>query len=248
MRIFVALSVLALAGCQTKPAENLPAPLPLADPAPVSDARIPATISHYTLGAYVDPENELIRHEAHKIQRVENAARWDLRPAPQSSPLVPLSEKNGAPSATSATVVTEAHFKEPVILAQDVELPHALESDMPSSAPVNPVVELEPAIMPNADGVIDLVAVALAADEEINPFAVRGVATDALREITLHIDGIVSGATPCVLVNGRTVVPGESVEGLTLIRIEPDSALFRYEAHRIRIPVTGKSTRIRLAL
>lgn len=246
MRVFFALFVLVLAGCQTKPTAVTSAPLPVADLAPAPDARIPAVVGHYTLGAYVDPENQLIRHEAHAIQRVEISARWDLRPTALPTRLaavVPSSEESEpTPLAPAATVVATP-APETVVLAEIVP-----EPVLPPPSAVNRVVALEPAIVPNADGLVDLVAVSRACDDDDNPFAVRSVATDAIREVTLHIGGIVNGASPCVLVNGRTVQPGESIEGLTLIQVEPDSALFRHGEHRIRIPVAGKSTHVRFAL
>jgi hypothetical protein len=72
-----------------------PGPLPLAESAQRADARIPAVVGHYTLGAYVDPDNELIRHEAHAIQRLEAESRWDLRP------ITPLAATNPAPDSRS---------------------------------------------------------------------------------------------------------------------------------------------------
>jgi hypothetical protein len=37
-------------------------------------------IKQYYAGAYVDPNNPNIRHNPHDIQRLEQAATWNLRP------------------------------------------------------------------------------------------------------------------------------------------------------------------------
>lgn len=106
------------------------------------------------------------------------------------------------------------------------------------------------ALSPNAEGVIDLAAIAAQPNqgEEINPFAVRSLPTDAVREITLHVSGLIQGPAPCALVNGRPLEPGETIETLTLARIEPGAALFRHGPHLLRLPVSEKPVRLRLAL
>lgn len=105
-------------------------------------------------------------------------------------------------------------------------------------------------LAPNAEGVIDLVAVILANTEnaEANPFAVRSVPADAVREVALHVSGLVQGDSPFALVNGRTVAPGEAVESFTLVRIEPAAAVVRHGTHRLRLPVSETPVRIRLPL
>ena len=118
----------------------------------------------------------------------------------------------------------------------------------PVEPPAPPSVETEPALVPNADGVIDLTAMPASANEETNPFAVRALPPDAIHEITLHIGGVIRGTAACVLVNDRAVLPGETVESLTLVRLETDGALFRCGEHLLRLPVAEKPTRLRLAL
>ena len=53
--LFVTL-LLFVAGCASKPAPVVM--LPLAETVPVAAARIAPVIGHYTLGAYIDPDNE----------------------------------------------------------------------------------------------------------------------------------------------------------------------------------------------
>lgn len=105
-------------------------------------------------------------------------------------------------------------------------------------------------LLPNAEGVIDLLAASVPANEteEINPFAVRSVPPDAVREIAVHLTGLIQGAKPCALVNGRPVEPGETVETLTLLRIEDGAAVFQHGPHRLRLPVGEKPVKVKLPL
>jgi hypothetical protein len=82
----------------------------------------------------------------------------------------------------------------------------------------------------------------------VNPFAVRSVRTDGTREISLLVGGLVQGSTPCVLINGNPVQPGDTLESLTLVRLELDAAVFRHDDKLIRLPVASKPARLRVAL
>lgn len=102
-----------------------------------------------------------------------------------------------------------------------------------------------PVLLPNADGLIDLVVRELPkAGEPVNPFAVRTPSSDA-REITLKLQGIIAGEKPCALVNGRLVSVGETVEGLQLIHIGPEALFFTSAAMTLKLPLDFKSVRIR---
>lgn len=256
MRTLFPLLGLLLVGCQSKPSAVSPVSLPLIQPATGPDARIPAVIGHYTLGAYVDPDNELIRHEAHTIQRVEAAARWDLRPVSPPAAAAPIQTEKPEQISAADEIASASPLEAPVppiteavAPVQPVEPPAVVVAPPPAPRlPTSPGIELEPAIMPNADGVIDLTAIALTPEEEGNPFAVRRIGADNIRELTLSLGGIIDGSFPCVLVNGRAVQPGESIEGLVLVRVERDSALFRHGEHRVRLPVAANSVRVRVAL
>lgn len=100
--------------------------------------------------------------------------------------------------------------------------------------------------MPNADGILDLAA--LRTGDEANPFAVRAVAADAVREFSLRIDGIVHGAVSCAVVNGRTVQAGDRLESLDVVKIERAALLLRHGAELLRVPLSEKPVRIRLPL
>lgn len=126
--------------------------------------------------------------------------------------------------------------------------PEPAPSPRPPSAPV--AVSPEPTLTPNADHVIDLVAAVVAekSGEPVNPFTVRTVPPEAMREVSLHVGGIVAGPLACAIVNDRLVQVGELVESLAVERIEPDAVLLRHSGKLLRLPVAEKATRVRLPL
>lgn len=247
MKTLLPLILTLLVGCQSSPPlVTAPGPLPLAESAQRADARIPAVVGHYTLGAYVDPDNELIRHEAHAIQRLEAESRWDLRPI---TPLVALN----LPQAVDPDAVSVAP-DEPVVpvkpseTAKEQVATQVQPAAPPRALPLAPSLPEIPAIAPNADGVIDLSVVARDPSEEANPFAVRAAEQETSREIALAVGGLIHGAAPCALINGRSVEPGETIESLTVVRLEPDAVLFQHAGRYLRVPVTDKPVRVRLPL
>lgn len=247
MKTLSPLILILLAGCQSpQPMVTAPAPLPVAESAQRADARIPAVIGHYILGAYVDPDNELIRHEAHAIQRLEAESRWDLRPiAPlvASTPHLAVDPTAVAvePDKPVAPIKSPETEKEQIVAqVQSAAPPHAL--------PLVPRLPEIPAIAPNADGVIDVSVVTRDPADEANPFSVRAAEQETSREITLAVGGLIHGATPCALINGRSIEPGETIESLTVVRLEPDAVLFQHAGRYLRVPVTDKPVRVRLPL
>lgn len=247
MKTLLPLILTLLVGCQSSPPlVTAPGPLPLAESAQRADARIPAVVGHYTLGAYVDPDNELIRHEAHAIQRLEAESRWDLRPI---TPLVALN----LPQAVDPDAVSVAP-DEPVVpvkpseTAKEQVATQVQPAAPPRALPLAPSLPEIPAIAPNADGVIDLSVVARDPSEEANPFAVRAAEQETSREFALAVGGLIHGAAPCALINGRSVEPGETIESLTVVRLEPDAVLFQHAGRYLRVPVADKPVRVRLPL
>lgn len=114
--------------------------------------------------------------------------------------------------------------------------------------PASEPAKSEPYLSPNADGVIDLTATNADKGEDVNPFAVRKVPADATREVALHVGGIIAGPTKCAVINDRLVQAGEAIESLTVERIEPDAVYLRREGQRLRLPVSGSTVRVRMAL
>lgn len=267
MRILLPLFVVLFAGCQTKPVPVRAAPLPVAEPITTGHSRLTAEIGHYTLGAYVDADNDLIRHESHAIQRVEREPRWDLRPAPLPLRETPDHKIPAAPVPIEAAVVvaeppasvtepaqpfvlppTIPPAPQPVAIVTVVALPPAPpERPAPATAVTIPVAAAaEPALTPNAEGVLDLTAVT--DGNEPSPFTVRSVGTEATRELSLQLAGVIGGAFPCALVNGRPIQAGDTVESLFVVRVETDAVLLRHEEQLIRLPVSAKPARVRIAL
>ena len=121
---------------------------------------------------------------------------------------------------------------------------------LPRPAPVSSTLPPEPTLTPNADNVIDLVAFVVSEKpgEPVNPFTVRTVPPEAMREVTLHVGGIVAGPMACAVINDRLVQVGEIIESLAVERIEADAVLLRHSGRLLRLPVAEKSTRVRLPL
>ena len=121
---------------------------------------------------------------------------------------------------------------------------------LPRPVPVSPTLPPEPTLTPNADNVIDLVAFVVSEKpgEPVNPFTVRTVPPEAMREVTLHVGGIVAGPMACAVINDRLVQVGEIIESLAVERIEADAVLLRHSGRLLRRPVAEKSTRVRLPL
>ena len=133
--------------------------------------------------------------------------------------------------------------------------PQAAPMPVPASIPMPPLPAIPPPVAsptvfvaPNADGVIDLAILTMPKGEPTNPFAVRQLTADAVREITLRVGGIVGGPTPGALINERLMLTGDTIESLTLERCEPDAAIFRRGDHQLRLPISAQPVRVRLAL
>lgn len=226
------LSLLLLGGCQAKMPTPLPpavAPAPNAMPPspPSNQLRAPEVVKTYTIGAYVDPADPTLRHEAHTVQRIEAAAYWDLRPAMEAKPhglVQPVRNLSQPPLPVASTTVSA-----------------------PPPIPIELTVDPEPALMPNAEGLIDLTVVDAPAAEEANPFAVRATPAGTPRTIEVRITGILAGAKPAAIINGQLLEPGATVEGLMLQRIEPAAVILTLGRHRLRVPLASEPIRIRIA-
>lgn len=222
---------LLLCGCQSgaavpiasRPAEA--SPTPAAPPPPPPRVRAPEVVKTYTIGAYVDPNDPTLRHEAHTVQRIEAAAYWDLRP---------LAAADATPSVIPETAQPKS------------------VASLPTPRPVAPMalpapeltVDPEPALMPNGDGLIDLASAGRPASEEVNPFAVRTTTSVPTRTIELRVTGILSGAKPCAIINGQLIELGGIVEGLVLRHIEPGGVVLTLGRHRLRVPLSAGPVRI----
>ncbi len=215
--------LVAVTGCQSAPR---PTPPPVAAPVPLA---VPSLeIQEKTLRQQQQIQALIAQNEA-LLARVR-----ELETAPPVPP-VPV------PAVLPPAILQP-------VAAESVKLEPAPPPTPP--APIVPPPSAEPAILPNADGLIDLTALLIQTrdGDDVNPFAVRSLPADAIREVTLHVQGVIGGAAPCALINQRTVQPEQTIESLTLVGIEPNAVLVRHAGHLLRLPVAEKSVRIRLPL
>lgn len=196
------------------------------------------------------------------------------RPAVNPAPTLPPPGElpvNLAPPHTVATRVLDRKIRQQAqfieaLLSQNEALTAKLNVPVPSiatpelmpPASVKPEpersVSARPAesaiLVPNADGMIDVVTAALAAKsgEAANPFAVRTVNAETVKEVTLRVHGIVAGPVACAVINDRLIQTGETIGSLTVEKVEADVVLLRHGGHRLRLAVSEHPVRIRLPL
>lgn len=218
MKHLLLVLLVGLAGCQLSPA---PSVLPAPSTPPLAS---PPPVQPAVTAPPVATGLELkVRQQAQYIEAL--ISQNDALTAKLAETTV---------AAAPATVVPPAPEPAP--------LPPALPAPVP--------VAVEPTLTPNADHVIDLVA-ALVTDksgEPANPFTVRTVPPEAMREVSLHVGGIVAGPLACAVVNDRLVQVGEVVESLAVERIDTDAVLLRHSGKLLRLPVAEKAVRVRLPL
>ncbi len=227
MKPFFPFMLLALCGCHTAaPVAPLPVPAPVATvrPQPASTT-IPTTPPPRPILTMPEPKS---RQQAQLIEALIDqndaltARLAALPPAPAAAPAVPA--------------------------------PASVATPQPTAVPLTPIVPAPVAtdstITPNADGVIDLTAVehTSAADEPINPFAVRATPSEKVREVSLLVGGIIMGAAPCAMVNERLVQAGDHLERFVVEQIDADAVIVRFGGHRLRLPVSTVPTRVKLTL
>lgn len=225
MKSLLPLLLLALCGCRTPaPVAPLPAPTPF----PVRPPAVPTAASLPPPRPVAALPDARSRQQAQLIEALinQNEALADRLAALQS-----------APAVTSAG---------PAPVAIEIQETPAAPAALPGTVATVP----EPAIAPNAEGVIDLAAIEQAgsAGEPVNPFAVRAAAGDKTREVSLLVGGIILGKSPCAVMNERLVQAGDTIDGLTVERIEAGAVVVRAGAHRLRLPVSPAPTRVKLAL
>lgn len=219
MKYLLLVLLVGLAGCQSSPAPSvLPAP---ASP-PAASVPPPAQPSAPATPSANGLELK-VRQQAQYIEALisQNDA---------------LTAKLAVPKATPQPVVSVPPAREPA------PAPQPPAPRLPISA--------EPTLTPNADNVIDLIAAIVTekSGEPVNPFAVRTVPPEAMREVGLLVGGIAAGPMACAVINDRLVQVGETIESLTVERIEPDAVLLRHSGKLLRLPVAEKPTRVRLPL
>lgn len=220
------------AGCRTAaPLAPLPPPAkPALEPRPL--AAVPPPAPAPTVASITALEQK-VRHQAQVIEAL--VSQNDALMAKVAERLPSVSEPT-QPVATPTVVAEVPALPTPAIPEPTRELPRA-------STPA-----VESLLVPNSDGVIDLAATLIASNGPANPFAVRSLPPESVREVTLHVTGKISGSNPCAVINERLVGSGEAIESLNMDRIERDAVVLRYGEHRLRLPISEKPTRVRLPL
>lgn len=154
-----------------------------------------------------------------------------------------LLSQNEALSAQVSAAPERGPYPSPV--ARALMKPLAAGSPY-APAPTKPAET--PVLVPNAEGIIDLAAAATpAVTEPVNPFAVRTPSGGTGREVALNVGGIIAGPVACATINDRLVQVGEAVEGFTVEEIEAEAVVLRHGTHRLRLVLSGKPVRVRMA-
>ncbi len=221
----ILLSLLLCAGCQSASRPTPPEPVTLK----ATPVTAPPTVA---------PATDALEHKLTQQSRLMAAL---IEQNDVLGEKLRLAEKAPAPTAVTPPPagLTSGALLPPV--------PTPVATPGLVAPPVEPTPEL-PLHTPNADGLIDLSVPAGAPGASINPFALRAVAMESRREITLLVQGLATGPNACALINERMCAPGDTVESLRVDRIEPDAVILRTETFRLRIPPTDKPVRVRLPL
>lgn len=228
--LLLTVALILLAGCRTPAPQLLPLPKSVPEPKAIAAPIAPAP----TVTPVINPAVE----QRLKQQRQMIEALMSQNDA--------LTAKLNAPVSAPASVQASTSPK-PVAIIENPRVT-VMETTPPLVPVPAPPAVAGAFVAPNADGVIDLTVVSTPPNEPVNPFAIRHLPAEATHEVALQMNGIIGGSTPSALVNGRVIQPGEAVESLTLERCEADAAIFRRGEHLLRLPISTKAIRVRLAL
>lgn len=81
MKAYFFIPIVILTGCSSPRIVQMPPqPATTFSPDERKSVRYAETVKAYPVGRYIDPNNDLIMHEAHTIYRVETTAKWNLHP------------------------------------------------------------------------------------------------------------------------------------------------------------------------
>jgi hypothetical protein len=83
-RIFILLPLVLLSACASKKPAVVKMPPVVSgttlSPADRESVRYGENLKAYQVGRYIDPNTDMVMHEAHTIYRVETTAKWNLHP------------------------------------------------------------------------------------------------------------------------------------------------------------------------
>lgn len=138
MKSLLLIPIIFLAACASHSAKTNTAAsaAPACEPVTSDSLRTDEQLKEYRFGRYVDPHDPLVMHEAHPTYRVENTARWDLRPqadgatSPKKTATAPNAPTNDAIVAevNKQRAATRAFTEQTATLNQKLtELSQAVE-------------------------------------------------------------------------------------------------------------------------
>jgi hypothetical protein len=90
MKTYLLIPIVILTGCSSPRIVQMPPAVPgtTLSPEQMESVRHAENVKGYSIGRYIDPNNDLIMHDQHVIYRVETTAKWNLHP--NGSPAVSL--------------------------------------------------------------------------------------------------------------------------------------------------------------
>jgi hypothetical protein len=114
MKTYFLIPLAILTGCSSPRIVQMPPqPSTMLSPEQAESVRYAETVKAYPVGRYVDPNNDLIMHEAHMIYRVETTAKWNLHPNASADtslgPPVALIDAAKYNAPVNAEVITEVN-------------------------------------------------------------------------------------------------------------------------------------------
>ena len=170
--------------------------------------------------------NDDLARELADVKSENTAALPAPPPATTTALLSPVAGDNAAPAPSG-----------PVLPPLPATMP------APSAFTVKGRLDLTRALVPNADGMIELSAEIL--DEvdrsEPNPFVKRYQSQTTFREIVITVSGASLGPRPTASVNGRLLNVGDAWEGFTVAAITRDAVYFQKEIFLLQIPLARTS-------
>ncbi|MBA3834188.1 MAG: hypothetical protein H0X34_20310 [Chthoniobacterales bacterium] len=88
MKRLLLIPLVLLSACASHPSKRVTVAraVPVGRPVSSTGLRIPDQLTEYRIDRYVDARDPLVMHEGHPIYRVDNSARWDLRPPKGAAP------------------------------------------------------------------------------------------------------------------------------------------------------------------
>jgi hypothetical protein len=175
-------------------------------------------------------EMEQLVAQQRRVMQLLSESNVDLRRRVEA--VNPETEKPAPESAASTVTKQGAVPPAGPVTALTTTLPAARAS-----------VDLSRALVPNADGAIELSAEILDPVDrsEPNPFVKRYQSQTTFRDLLVTVTGTSLGPRPTASVNGRLLNIGDAWEGFTVAAIARDAVSFQKEVYLLQIPLARAS-------